>query len=141
MASVVDYKNLKAGDEVNAWCTKCHEMRLHKVKAVDPKGEKAPRVICMCPKQTERNFRPNPPKSHQKKRATKRVADGSNPWEDMSKEQDTSNARSYTIHDHFVIGEIIDHRRYGIGFVLDAVDATKIIVAFEDKKRVMICNQ
>ena len=141
MASAADYKGLKVGDEVNAWCTKCLEMRMHKIKSIDPKGEKVPRVVCLCPEKTERNYRPHPPKSRMKKQAKARPTDGANPWRSMREGADITQARVYTIHEHFITGDVIDHRRYGIGFVLEILDATKILVACEDKKRMMVCNK
>ncbi len=141
MAKAVEYKGLKVGDEVNAWCTKCLEMRMHKIKSIDPEAKKVPRVLCLCPEKTERNFRPQPPKSRMKKQAKAHPTDGLNPWRELNQKHPDASGRPYSVHEHFMKGDIIEHRRYGLGFVIDVLDATKLLVAFEDKKRLMVCNR
>jgi len=134
-------QDLKPGDEVQSWCTKCREMRLHNVKAL-VEG-KVPRVICRtC--DGEHNFRPNPPKSKQKGTAKSRRKKGEaepNPWKELMVDADISKARDYTIHERFAGKEVMNHRKYGIGIVIEVLDATKMAVAFEDKRRILVCNK
>ena len=133
MATTVE---LKPGDEAQSWCTKCREMRLHKVKALVP--GKVPRVICVvC--DGEHNFRPQPPKSTRSKKRSK--ADEPNPWKELTTDVREDRIIPYSISESFGEGDFIQHRRYGLGVVTEVLDASKMIVAFEDKKRVMVCNK
>lgn len=130
---------LKVGDEVVSWCTKCLEMKDHIVRALRP--DKPARVICTCPEQKERNYRPNPPKSKTSRRKKQPVVE-KNPWPELNEKHTASAAtRPYTIHQSFFEGEALQHRRYGLGFVIEVLDSTKMVVAFEDKKRTMVCNK
>lgn len=128
---------LRAGDEVNAWCTKCRLMHTHIIKAIDPNGKKPPRVICTCPKQTERNYRPNPPKSRTKKKAV--VVE--NPWVKLTETVNQDRVLPYTVSGSFSDGDFLQHKKYGLGVVIEILDNNKLSVAFEDKVRVMVCNK
>lgn len=143
--TVVDMSNLKAGDEVNSWCTKCLEMRLHKVKALVK--DKPPRVVCMCPEQKERNYRPNPPGTRTKRSGStttrKAKPSSANPWSGYNDAftADVDSLRKYTIHDSYTQGEAFMHKRFGLGFVHEVLDDAKIMVAFEDQARLLVCNR
>lgn len=125
---------LRPGDEVDSWCTKCREMRLHNVKAVPP--DRAVRVICRtC--DGEHNLRPQPPKS---KRAKKVVVEH-NPWEELTANVREDRIMAYTISGSFGEGDFLQHKKYGLGVVTEILDANKMSVAFQDKKRIMVCNK
>jgi len=128
--------DLKVGDEVNSWCTKCHEMRMHKVRALRPDGP--PRVVCICPEERERNYRPKPPNSRKKKLAPEPEV---NPWPTLIQECTDDKLRDYSIQERFWEGEYIKHRKYGIGIVTEMLDVNKMAVWFEDKKRIMVFNK
>lgn len=129
---------MKPGDEVTSWCTKCREMRQHNVVVFLPDNpeKKRYRVTCRtC--SSEHYHRPDPPKSRRKKKKEELP----NPWPQLIETADVSSARIYTIHDRFLEGETINHRKYGVGFVESILDVSKIVVAFEDKRRIMVCNK
>lgn len=127
---------LSAGDEVQSWCTKCRMMRLHKVKALVP--GKPSRVVCVvC--DGEHNFRAEPPKSRRNKKRPKN--NDMNPWKDLTADVDDSNVQPYSIGKVFGEGDFIRHRRFGLGVVTEVLDPNKMLVAFEDKQRVMVCNK
>jgi hypothetical protein len=142
----------KAGDELMSWCTKCKEMHLHRIKAVDAKGKPA-RVICTCPEERERNYRPDPPKvgrtssstsSSTKaptKRASKKSAEDPHQWEKLYKEADASKSRDYLMSEHFYKEDLIQHKTFGPGIVTEILDAHKMVVVFEDKTRIMVFNK
>jgi len=128
--------NMSPGEEVNSWCTKCREIRLHKVKAVAP--GRVPRVICIvC--DGEHNFRPQPPKTKRTKKKT--TLNEPNPWKELTENMIDKKTIPYTIHDSFIEGEFVDHQRYGLGVVTEILDSNKLVIAFEDKKRIMVCNK
>jgi hypothetical protein len=124
------------GEEIYSWCTKCRDMRLHKVKAI-AEG-RSTRVICLvC--DGEHNFRGQPPKS--KKPKKKSDDSDANPWKELVAEVQEDRIIQYSINGNFDEGEFIKHHRYGLGVVTDVIDSTKIVIAFEDKKRIMVCNK
>lgn len=137
---------LKAGDEVTSWCTKCKEMHLHRVKAVGADGAPA-RVICTCPEQRERNYRPNPPKAATRqstttKRSTKKITEApQQQWEKLIAGTNPEKARSYDMNALFAQGDLLDHNKFGQGVVTELLDAHKMVVVFEDKTRIMVFNK
>lgn len=135
----VDFSEMKPGDEVDAWCGKCNDMKLHKIKALPP--GKDPRVICIvC--TSEHNFREQPSKAQPaaRPRAKKTKVEEHNPWQELTSKF-VGDGKPYSISDHFDQGDFIQHHRYGLGVVTEILDTSKIVVAFEDKKRVMVCNK
>jgi hypothetical protein len=137
----VDRKNLKAGDEVRSWCTKCREMREHKVKAIT--AGRPVRVICVsC--DGEHNLREHPPGQGKNKSRGKKSKDKAETakslWEDLMKEINIEEARPYNIGDQFAPGDLIVHDKYGVGSVTEILDATKMEVLFQDRTRVMMFN-
>lgn len=133
-------QSLKPGDEVSSWCTKCLEMKQHIVKALVP--NKPPRVVCTCPEQKERNYRPNPPKTRTQGSSRKRkTTQAPNPWAELSSKHNGSAHRPYTISENFQEGDAFEHHRYGLGFVIETVDHDKMLVAFEDRLRLLIRNK
>jgi hypothetical protein len=126
---------LRAADEVRAWCSKCGELRLSRVKAITPK--RAPRVICMtCDKES--TYRQEPPKTRRKKTASK---PDPNPWAERTANVREDRIIPYTISGSFAKDDFLQHKKYGLGVVLELLDSSKMVVAFEDKKRVMVCNK
>lgn len=126
---------MRPGDEVDSWCTKCREMRLHNVKAI-PEG-RAVRVICRtC--DGEHNYRPQPPKSKRTKKTAKVVR---NPWAELVVNVREDRVVPYTISGSFGEGDFLQHKKYGLGVVTELYDAHKMSVAFEDKLRIMVCNK
>ena len=55
-------------------------------------------------------------------------------------EADLTSARAYSMRDAYAIGELVEHPRFGLGFVLDVVDATKCGVLFADGRKVLVMS-
>ena len=131
-------EELKPADEVTSWCTKCREMRLHKVKVVPP-GRVA-RVICItC--DGEHNYRPNPPNSRRAGAGQKAKASEPNPWKELTTDINPDKVREYKISERFWEGDLIQHRKYGLGVVSEMLDVSKMIVWFENGKKIMVFNK
>ena len=134
MSKKVQEYNLTVGEEVTSWCTKCKEMQPHRVKEVTQ--GRIPRVICLvC--NGEHLYRPNPPKSKTKK---KKKQEEDNPWKDLISQYDENKAIPYSIDGIYEKDDLIKHHKFGFGIVLELIDSTKMEVAFEDKKRILVYN-
>jgi hypothetical protein len=56
-------------------------------------------------------------------------------WSDRVKTKKQS--KSYGVNDSFYIGDFIDHKKFGLGYIQDSF-GNKIEVLFEDKVRTLI---
>lgn len=142
-------KTLLAGQEIDAWCTRCRLDLGHRIVALVTGVPK--RVVCMtC--GSEHNYRA--PKSEEAQAKTKPAralaakATGGAPKKPTSKvaarEEWEAAVRSgrpfrvYAASNRFSPGELVQHTKFGDGFVRDLAGADKIIVAFSDGDRTLI---
>lgn len=132
---------LRAGSNVDAWCTKCKLMLAHTIEAVVHGNIK--RVQCnTCrgkhqykgsePGTIRTAVLPKGRSASPKKKS--RICDFSR----VIKGKDLSTASGYSITCHFTKGELIDHQKFGLGVVVDEKDSTKIEVLFESGPRVLV---
>lgn len=141
---------IKAGGEVDAWCTKCRMDLSHRVVAMIASGPK--RVECQtC--HSQHNYRapktvsatakapksaaakPRKAASTSKKAVSpKRV----NEWERLVAGQGVGAFRAYSISARFEPTELIRHSKFGDGCVLEVLEDNKIHVVFRDGPKVLI---
>lgn len=53
-------------------------------------------------------------------------------------EADVTRARAYSMRDTYVIGDLVEHPRFGLGFVIDIVDPAKCGVLFDDGRKILV---
>jgi hypothetical protein len=140
---------VKAGDELDAWCTKCRMDLLHRVVAVVASSAK--RVECKtC--HTQHNYRA--PKSGSAERTspaakrapTQRTAKASaagpskaaSEWQRYVTGKSGADFRAYSISQRFEPSDLLRHKTFGEGYVLDVLQDNKISVAFRDGTKVLI---
>ena len=58
-------------------------------------------------------------------------------WGDRLEGADVSSARKYSMRETYAVGDIIDHPRFGVGFVVAVTEPQKFEILFEDGVRVM----
>ena len=68
------------------------------------------------------------------KTATERLAH----WKTKMGSKTLDDAVPYNVRGRFEVDELIDHRKYGLGVVVKAIDAKKISVVFRDEERTLI---
>ncbi len=134
-------KPLSAGQEVDAWCTRCRMDLGHRIVAMV--GNAPKRVVCMtC--GSEHNYRA--PKGEEGPKPVRRKA-GSAPrqtsktaarteWENQVRSG--KPIRAYSISTTFKEGELVDHKKFGLGHVVQVTSATKIVIAFETGERTLL---
>ncbi|MBI2374158.1 MAG: hypothetical protein HYV07_09175 [Deltaproteobacteria bacterium] len=139
----------KAGDEIDARCTRCKLILAHTIVAMD--GEKIAKVRCnTC--QGEHVYRPPPSASEataMKRRAAKKTAaeEASKTRTDASefamlvKGKDLSKSSKYSTQMQLSIDDIVDHPKFGVGLVTELREGNKAHVAFPDGGRVLVYNR
>lgn len=131
-----------AGDEIDAWCTRCRIDLGHRIVAMV--GSAPKRVKCMtC--NSEHNFRA--PKSDapekktprapaQKKVSTsKAVSSSRQSWQ--AKVESGAPFVHYTISGTFREGQLIRHKKFGDGYVVSTL-GSRVTVAFIDGEKTLV---
>lgn len=147
-------KPLKAGSEIDAWCTKCRMDLLHRIIAMD--GTKPARVECRTcmghhayrkPKNappepraarssTPRSTTPRSPSARAQAAALserQREAD----WEKRVGGQPFSAFKPYRATQSFETGDLIRHFKFGDGYITRVIDPKKVEVMFKDGPRTL----
>ncbi len=139
---------LKAGDEVDAWCTKCRMDLLHRIIAVVAGAPK--RVECQtC--HSPHNYRA--PKgaaasatrgTTAAKKKTKSATGGAratkaiNEWESLIAGKSAAAFRPYSISARFEPTQLIRHKKFGDGYVLEVLADGKINVVFREGQKLLV---
>ena len=133
---------MKAGEEVDAWYTKCRLELLHRVVAVVAGTPK--RVECKtCGSQ--HNFRaPKAAPSARKPAARKRTSPTTSSrstvtdWERFVAGKPENSFMRYAPSQSFKAEQLIYHVKFGNGYVLEALPDGKINVLFRDGNRLLV---
>lgn len=158
-------KPLTAGSEIDAWCTKCKMLLGHRIVALV--GKNPARVICMTCGSEHRYLKSAP--GTKSVTPVKRLADGSisqvarvgagggaphkaahatqrtqakhNEWESRVLGQAVSAFTRYAMGRKFALGELVNHPKFGDGFVLEVVDPQKVSIMFRDGPKTLAQGQ
>lgn len=148
-------KPLTAGSEIDSWCTKCRMDLGHRIVAMV--GEAPKRVECQtCGSQ--HNYRA--PRAAEKSPARRTVgakaprtagvraaekarveAERVNDWESRIAGQAVDAFTRYSIDKTYARDELISHKKFGEGFVVEVLDAGKVSIMFRDGPRTLAHGQ
>ena len=150
-------KPLRAGGEVDAWCTKCKLVLNHRIIAMV--GGTPVRVECStC--ASHHNFRARAPgdKAPAKEGGTTRAAsstagprsvrvsvtkaakdalDRERSWEKAVSGKLANDFISYSVDQLFNEGDLVRHKKFGDGIVMRIIDPRKVEVMFKDESRTL----
>ncbi len=132
-------RKVKVGDEVEAKCGKCKKVTFHTVESMD--GDEILKVVCkVC--GARHKYRP-PKVSKSKKKAEKKVAkkmeENETRWKELLLEKREEDLKQYDISGVYEEGDLIEHFKFGKGYVLEIM-GNKMIVVFKDGERKLIFN-
>jgi hypothetical protein len=128
--------------EIVSFCTSCKRDLMHVIEAVD--GDKIVRVHCKTckrqhayrpPRESEAQGGLKKPGPSPKKRKTASLFDE---WEKIMEATKDFPAKAYDVHERFVVGENVDHAKFGIGVVRRLMDPNKMVVLFKDGTKVLV---
>jgi hypothetical protein len=146
-------KPLRAGGEVDSWCTKCKLVLNHRVIAMV--GGTPVRVECStC--GSHHNYRARAPgeKAPSAPRATSSGAPRSTrvpsatkaqqaalererSWEKAIAGKAVSDFKNYRVDQTFAEGDLIRHKKFGDGVVTRILDPKKVEILFKDEPRTL----
>ncbi|MCL2778816.1 MAG: hypothetical protein FWD73_12515 [Polyangiaceae bacterium] len=155
-------KPLRAGGEVDAWCTKCKLVLNHRVIAmVGPvparvecstcgshhnfraraPGEKAEKAEKTRPTSTRASGASGGSPSLHSARGSSRAAaaaiDRAREWEKAIAGKGIRDFRPYRVSETFSEGELVKHSKFGDGVVTRILDARKVEILFKDESRML----
>jgi hypothetical protein len=128
---------IKAGGEVDAFCSRCELVLAHTVHAVV--GGKPVKVECNTCHAVHR-YRPGasgskPPARPRTERPARPRAEG---FDVLLAARKLSSARPYSPNEAFAVDEVVDHPTFGRGFVSAVKDGGKIEITFRNEVRVLV---
>ena len=149
-------KALKAGGEVDSWCTKCRLFLNHRIIAMI--GAKPARVECStC--SSHHNYRgaapgekpetsarsnakrvgvsPGTPRTRGPTKAEQERIAREQSWEKAVSGKSPRDFKPYRVSGTFQYGELIRHPKFGDGVVTRIADAHKVEILFKDESRTL----
>lgn len=150
-------KPLRAGGEVDSWCTKCKLVLNHRVIAmVQGTPVRVECSTCM----SHHNFRgrapgdkassstatsarasssPAGPRSTRSSvtKAQQAALDRERSWEKAIAGKAVSDFKNYRVDQTFAEGDLIRHKKFGDGVVTRILDARKVEILFKDEPRTL----
>ena len=124
------------GAEIEAYCTKCQLDRTHAIETLKSDGN-ITRVICRTCTGIHRFRRPKS-EAAKKTRATgggrrKKGAVTVTP-------EELAKASQYKLDGVFKVGDVIQHKKFGPGKVLEVRSGGRIEVGFEEGSKTLVCR-
>ena len=146
-------KVLKAGGEVDSWCTKCKMVLNHRIIAMV--GSKPVRVECStC--NSHHNYRGHAPGDKPTASPRERAAGAAAPrvgrgpskaeqerlgreqsWEKAIAGKGVRDFKAYKVSLLFQNGDLVRHTKFGDGVVVRIVDAHKVEILFKDESKTL----
>ena len=145
-------KTLSAGSEIDAWCTKCKLDLGHRIIAMVEDRPK--RVVCQtcgsqhnyrAPKTLTTGVRirkvmksaaPKSPSARAKAENDRQVE-----WERRIAGNTLESFKRYTIDKLFEPDDLVTHKKFGEGYVVDVLDPKKVTIMFKDGLRTLAQGQ
>lgn len=146
-------KPLKAGGEVDSWCTKCKLVLNHRIIAMV--GPTPVRVECStC--SSHHNFRARAPGDKAPSagtrssgaaaprstrstvtKAAQAALDRERTWEKSIAGKGVHDFRPYRVTETFTEGQLVRHSKFGDGVVVRILDPKKVEILFKDDTRTL----
>ena len=124
------------GANIQAWCTPCLSMQNHVIMIL--KGNRISKVQCQkC--NDEHVYRKQQPKKR-KNSATQEMID-SNDYQQRLAVANIEEALPYTLSASFEKDNLLNHTKFGIGFVRKLIPGAKMEVLFESGAKILVYNR
>lgn len=135
--------NVRVGSNIDAWCTKCKLILAHTIEAIAANVIKRVQCNTCDGKHQFKSAAPSSDKSSSslKIKTNDIVPKSKSKASDFSRllnGKDLTRAAGYAISRQFSKGEIIQHKQFGFGIVIEEKDTTKIEVLFESGPKILI---
>src|SRR5262245_34578614 len=151
-------KPLRAGGEVDSWCTKCKLVLNHRIIAMvggtpvrvecstcmshhnfraRAPGEKAPSTGTSTRASSAGSSGPRSVRATAATKAQQAVLDRERSWEKAIAGKAVTDFKSYRVDQTFAEGDLIRHKKFGDGVVTRILDPKKVEILFKDEPRTL----
>jgi hypothetical protein len=152
-------KPLRAGGEVDSWCTKCKLVLNHRVIAMvsgtpvrvecstcgshhnfraRAPGEKAPAAArATSTSASSASSGPRSTRVSSAAKAQQAALDRERSWEKAVSGKAVSEFKSYRVDETFAEGDLVRHKKFGDGIVTRILDPRKVEILFKDEPRTL----
>ncbi len=139
--------NSEVGDRIDSYCTKCRLWLEHTI--IVKIGTEIKNVKCMTCNGIHkyRSHIPGIKRKTLKDRAVFKISSShttkkiDKEWEEFMAKSESANQRPYMMQDSYKTGEIINHKKFGLGIVTGTEGHNKIKVLFENGPKMLVCNK
>lgn len=129
---------LRVGGNVDSWCTKCRLELAHTIEAmVESEIKRVKCNTCGGKHQYKSVAKKTPKRASAPKAKESRSAARPKDFERLLVGKDASRATPYDLHKQFCKGALIAHSNFGLGVVVNEIDARKIEVLFESGSKIL----
>ncbi len=138
----------KAGDHIDARCTRCREITNHTIIAMV--AESPARVRCnTC--SGDHNYRPpvlteaspprvSPAKPGRRTRVDRRWKAQQQEWRDATEKADSGVTVAYRMDRSYRVGDLVNHPTFGVGMVQQVVKPNKMEILFAEGIKSLRCR-
>lgn len=152
-------KPLRAGGEVDSWCTKCKLVLNHRIIAMvggtpvrvecstcnshhnfraRAPGDKAPAAGTRSSSTSSAKASASGPRSTRgPTKAQQAVMDRERMWEKSVSGKGVNEFRPYRVSEIFTEGDLVRHSKFGDGVVLRIIEQKKVEILFKDETRTL----
>ena len=127
-------KDYRVGVEIEAHCSKCKMDRQHVIETLKSDGN-INRVICRTCEGSHLFRRPK--SATAKKKTTRRRKKGAV----LVTEAEMTKAKTYKMSGKFAVGDILQHKKFGPGKVVELRPGDKMEVGFEEGAKLLVYNR
>ena len=136
---------IEVGKEISANCTKCKVETVHVItKIVDGAIKKVYCKICNSThsyrdnnteKKSSRSRSSSKAPTNKTKRSRKNIS-----WGELVSVIDDNQIQNYDFTKDYTQSKAIQHKKFGVGVIVEVIDKNKIEVVFQDEKRILAHN-
>ncbi len=151
-------KPLKAGGEVDSWCTKCKLVLNHRIIAMvggtpvrvecstcgshhnfraRAPGDKAPATATGSRSSGATASSSGPRSTRGPTKAQQAIMDRERTWEKAIAGKGVHDFRAYRVTELFAEGDLVRHSKFGDGVVTRIIDPRKVEILFKDEPRTL----
>ncbi|MGA1867260.1 MAG: hypothetical protein ACMUJM_01815 [bacterium] len=149
---------MTAGSEIESYCTKCRLLLDHVIVAMV--GDTPKKVECLtC--HNQHAYRAKAPENKSKTRSEKDADSAHKEGTTRGKQKttkktqkktdhlytqllegkDLSSAKPYSMNGSYEIDDVINHKRFGSGIIIEVIPINKMKVLFKEGYKFLVCNK
>lgn len=132
----------EVGAEIDAYCTRCRSNTPHTI--IDKFEDEIRTVLCTICNTSHPYYPPQEDDERelrQPSRKGKRLISQKISWKSIIQQAEQGVVKSYSPKEKYKVGQLIDHPKFGLGYVKETISDTKIDAIFQDGSKILVYNR